>query len=106
MEGGAETHVFSLENGDDWVFFYDDQYPPEAYRTESKDSPPIQISTISGTETELIRLRYNNEPKHKVVHKGACSFTGIKTPVEDSSHGERISGTHSPLTVQVHIEDI
>jgi hypothetical protein len=69
------------------------------------DKPyPFQVSTISATETELLRLRYNTQPKHTVIHKGACSFTGIET---SAKHGSSQSTRgHSGLTVQVNVDDL
>nr|POE62931.1 hypothetical protein CFP56_03834 [Quercus suber] len=103
-EDEDETHIFSLENGDDWFYFEDNYSGSSSRKADSKPSP-FTISTISSTETELLRLRFNQPPKHKVVHKGACSFTGIKTPDESSSYESRTSRVHSPLTVQVNIDD-
>ncbi|KAK5732116.1 hypothetical protein LTR17_010824 [Elasticomyces elasticus] len=97
-----ETHIFSLENGDDW-FYFEDSYPDSSFARQTKAAPyPFSISTISATETELLRLRYNSQPKHTVIHKGACSFTGIKT---DAASGAKHSRTHSALTVQVNVDE-
>jgi len=99
------THIFSLENGDDWFYFEDTYTGSSVSRSKNAAPYPFTIGTISATETELLRLRYNAQPKHKVLHKGACSFTGIKTPAEDSSYEEKTSSAHSPLTVQVNIKE-
>ncbi|KAK5124110.1 hypothetical protein LTR85_001813 [Meristemomyces frigidus] len=100
-----ELHIFSLENGDDWFYFEDNYTGSELARGADVTPNPFTISTISATETEVLRLRYNTTPEHRVVHKGACSFTGIETPADTSSYTERTSRTHSPLTVQVNIEE-
>ncbi|KAF7187401.1 hypothetical protein HII31_11290, partial [Pseudocercospora fuligena] len=95
-----EQHIFSLENGDDW-FYFEDSYSGSSKAQKANAPPyPFTISTISATETETLRLRYNNRPKHKVLHKGACTFTGISIP-DDSKKTSRM---HSPLTVQVNMD--
>jgi len=99
--GNAEEwpdHVFSLENGDDW-FYFEDQYTgsDQQLRVDSAP-PPIQVSSISGTETEVLRLRFPKRPAYKVLHKGGCSFTGISTPAESSL--EKSSRVHNGLTKQ------
>lgn len=99
----VETHIFSLENGDDWFYFEDSSSDSAAHKANSEESP-FHISTISATETELLRLRYAGRPHHKVVHKGACSFTGIRT--SSNALSGKTSRTHSPLSVQVNIEDL
>lgn len=77
-------HVFSLENGDDW-FYFEDQYTGTSQQLRVDSAPPpIQVSSISGTETEVLRLRFPKRPAYKVLHKGGCSFTGIRTPSESS----------------------
>ncbi|KAK5729883.1 hypothetical protein LTR17_011522 [Elasticomyces elasticus] len=98
----VETHIFSLENGDDWFYFEDSSTDSSAVRKANTAPSPFTVSTISATETELLRLRYNVRPKHTVLHKGACSFTGIET---SATSGARNSRTHSPLTVQVNIDE-
>ncbi|GIZ42788.1 hypothetical protein CKM354_000604300 [Cercospora kikuchii] len=90
----VETHVFSMENGDDWFYFEDQHSGSTAKQTDGKTSPFV-VNTISGGETELLRLRYGNRPQHRVVHKGACSFTGIHT---DATTG-------SSVTVQVNLNE-
>ncbi|KXT18887.1 hypothetical protein AC579_3524 [Pseudocercospora musae] len=95
-----EQHVFSLENGDDW-FYFEDDYSGSSNAHKANAPPyPFTISTISASETETLRLRYNDRPKHKVLHKGACRFTGISIP-DDSKKTSRM---HSPLTVQVNMD--
>ena len=91
-------HVFSLENGDDW-FYFEDEYTgtSQQLRVDSA-SPPIIISSISGVETEVLRLRFPQRPTHKVLHKGGCSFTGIHTS-SGSSLGQS-SRVHNRLTKQ------
>ncbi|KAK5702874.1 hypothetical protein LTR97_003820 [Elasticomyces elasticus] len=101
----VETHIFSMENGDDWFYFEDNYTGSSAARKANAAPYPFSISTISATETELLRLRYRSEPKHTVVHKGACSFTGIKTEGASGSAGARNSRTHSALTVQVNVDE-
>jgi len=99
----VEPHIFSGENGDDW-FYFEDNYTDSSNAKKSDSKPyPFSISTISATETELLRLRFSERPNHRVVHKGACRFTGIKTP--ESSHGVGKSSSQSPLTVQVNIQE-
>jgi hypothetical protein len=99
-----ETHIFSLENGDDW-FYFEDSSSAGLQSLENSVKPyPFQISTISGTETEALRLRYKSQPKHTVLHKGACSFTGIDTSADHGS-SQSIRG-HSGFTVQVNVEDL
>lgn len=104
-ETDIETHIFSLENGDDW-FYFEDNYSGSSLARSANAAPfPFTISTISSSETEVLRLKFNDRPKYNVVHKGACSFTGIKTPAGSSSHGASTSRVHSPLTVQVNIKE-
>ncbi|PIB03024.1 hypothetical protein CB0940_11936 [Cercospora beticola] len=91
----VETHVFSMENGDDWFYFEDNYSGSTAKQTVDKPSPFV-VSTISGGETEMLRLRYNSRPQHRVVHKGACSFTGIHTDAAAAS---------SSVTVQVNLNE-
>jgi hypothetical protein len=99
-----ETHIFSLENGDDW-FYFEDQYTGESLSRKESDKPyPFRMSTISGTETEALRLRYKSQPKHTVLHKGACSFTGIDTSADHGS--SQSTRGHSGFTVQVNVEDL
>ncbi|KAK3660806.1 hypothetical protein LTR56_000564 [Elasticomyces elasticus] len=98
-------HIFSLENGDDW-FYFEDEYTGSSRAQQASAAPsPFTISTVSGGETELLRLRYSSQPKHTVIHKGACSFTGIKTEAASGSAGARNSRTHSALTVQVNVDE-
>jgi len=101
----SELHIFSLENGDDWFYFEDSYTGSDLARSASAPPYPFTISTISSTETEVLRLKFNAPPTHKVLHKGGCSFTGIRTPAESSSSGTRTSREHSPLTVQVNIKE-
>ncbi|KAK4894809.1 hypothetical protein LTR27_006930 [Elasticomyces elasticus] len=101
----VETHIFSLENGDDWFYFEDDSTSSMSARKANTAPYPFAVSTISATETELLRLRYSSRPKHTVIHKGACSFTGIKTEGASGSAGARNSRTHSALTVQVNVDE-
>jgi hypothetical protein len=91
-------HVFSLENGDDW-FYFEDQYTGTSQQLRVDSAPPpIQFSSISGTETEVLRLRFPKRPAYKVLHKGGCSFTGISTPPESSLR--QSSRVHNRLTKQ------
>lgn len=92
--------VFSQENGDDW-FYYEDPYSDSSLaRSRDAAPPPFQISTISGSETEVLRFRFPKQPKHKVLHKGACSFSGISVP-KKSSRGSLSAFSHgSNLLVQ------
>jgi hypothetical protein len=100
----VETHIFSLENGDDW-FYFEDEYTPRLLSLKGSDQPyPFRVSTISGTETEVLRLKYNTRPKHAVLHKGACSFTGIDTSAEHKS--SQTTRGHSGFTVQVNVDDL
>jgi hypothetical protein len=96
----VESHIFSVENGDDWFYFEDGS---ESSTMNKKT--PFSFETVSATETELLRLRYSSQPKHTLVHKGACSFSGVDTSgapaiARESTHDR------SPLTVQVRIEDL
>jgi hypothetical protein len=99
-----ETHIFSLENGDDWFYFEDQSSPSMASKAKNADPYPFQISSVSGGLTEVMRLRYTARPKHTVLHKGACNFAGIDTPDEQKSS----QGTdgHGGLTVQVNVGDL
>ncbi|KAK4996698.1 hypothetical protein LTR66_003754 [Elasticomyces elasticus] len=98
-------HVFSLENGDNW-FYFEDQYTGSSLARSAYAKPsPFAISTISGSETEVLRLKFINRPKHEVLHKGACHFTGVKTPAESSSFRARTSSVNSSPDVQVRIEE-
>lgn len=90
----VETHIFSLENGDDW-FYFEDNYSGSTAKQSVDKASPFRVNTISGGETETLRLRYNSQPQHRVVHKGACSFTGIHTDV----------AAGSSLTVQVNLNE-
>lgn len=91
-------HVFSLENGDDWFYFEDHYTGTDQQLKVDSAPPPIQISTISGGDTEVLRLRFPKRPAYKVLHKGGCSFTGISTP-PDPSLGQS-SRVHNRLTKQ------
>lgn len=86
-----ETHIFSLENGDDWFYFEDNVSDSAKAKTTAN---PVHAFFPSASEAELLRLGYSSQPKHKVVHKGACSFTGIHVD-EDSNKG---------VTVQVNMD--
>jgi hypothetical protein len=92
-----------LENGDDW-FYFEDVSTSSAVDSKSAATYPFHLSTISGTETELVRLRYTSQPKHTLVHKGACSFTGIHT--SDGKGSSQTTDGHSGLTVQVNVGDL
>lgn len=94
----TSQYVFSLENGDDWFYFEDDYSGSSLAQNVDAAPPPFVISTISGGETEAIRLRFSNQPKHKVLHKGACSFTGISTPSPSSQR--KSSHNKNPLVQQ------
>lgn len=98
----GSQHVFSLENGDDWFYFEDTS---ESSLAQKSDSMPFQIGTISGTETEVFRLKYKSQPKHTVLHKGACSFTGIDTSAGSDS-SKSVSHGHTGVSVQVNMEDL
>lgn len=97
-----EEFIFSTDNGDDWFYFEDDSSSVGSLNTKPY---PFQISTISATETELLRLKFKQQPTRKVVHKGACRFNGIKTPAEPSSRASGTTRVHSPVTVQVTFDD-
>jgi hypothetical protein len=104
-EDEVETHIFNMENGDDWFYFEDSTYDSDSLSSKRSDEPyPFQVSTISATETELLRLRYNAQPKHTVIHKGACSFTGIETSAKQGS--SQFTRGHSGLTVQFNVDDL
>lgn len=91
-------HVFSLENGDDW-FYFEDKYTGTSQQLRVDSAPPpIQVSSISGTETEVLRMRFPKRPAYKVLHKGGCSFTGISTPPDSSLR--QSSRVHNRLTKQ------
>jgi hypothetical protein len=90
-----------LENGDDW-FYFEDTSASSAVDSKSAATYPFHLSTISGRETELMRLRYKSQPKHTLVHKGACSFTGIHT----SKGSSQTTDGHAGLTVQVNVGDL
>ncbi|KAJ9654775.1 hypothetical protein H2198_006214 [Neophaeococcomyces mojaviensis] len=79
-----EQWIFDLENGDDWFYFEDNYSQSSLAKSVDAPAPPFTISTISGTETEVIRLRFKTQPQHKVLHKGACSFSGIRVPEQGS----------------------
>jgi hypothetical protein len=99
-----ETHIFSGENGDDW-FYFEDQSLGFTSSSNGSDKPyPFRVSTISASETEVLRLKYKSQPKHTVLHKGACSFTGIDTPAGQKS--SQMSREHSGFTVQVNVDDL
>ena len=87
-----------MENGDDW-FYFEDEYTGSSAQKTAAAAAPVRISTVSATETEILRLKYSSRPRHTIVHKGACSFTGIKTSGEKQSE-------HSGLTVQVNVADL
>jgi len=42
------------------------------------------MSTVSGTETTLIRFKQDQTPQHKVLHEGRCNFAGLKPAVEST----------------------
>ncbi len=91
-------YTFSLENGDDWFYFEDSYTGTDQQLRVDSAPPPLQISSVSGTEAEVLRLRFTQRPAYKVLHKGACAFTGISTPSE-SSLGKS-ARVHNRLTKQ------
>jgi hypothetical protein len=100
----TETHIFSMENGDDW-FYFEDALAQDSLSSKGSDKPyPFGVSTISSTETEVLRLKYDSRPKYTVVHKGACSFTGIDTSAGQKS--SQMGRGHSGFTVQVNVDDL
>jgi len=103
-EDNTETHIFSLENGDDWFYFEDEAPPSVVSKATDPASYPFQISSVSGGLTEVMRLRYKSRPKHTVLHKGACNFAGIDTPAGQKS--SQTDGGHAGFTVQVNVGDL
>lgn len=91
-------HVFSMQNGDDWFYFEDNYTGTSRQLRVDSAPPPVQVSSISGTETEVLRIRYPQRPAYKVLHKGGCSFSGISTPLE--SRLGQSSRVHNRLTKQ------
>jgi hypothetical protein len=80
----SEQYFFSGENGDDW-FYLEDQTSSENTQCAKKtDSTPFTMSSVSSTETTLIRFKYKKRPEHTVLHKGRCNFAGLK-PVDQTS---------------------
>jgi hypothetical protein len=96
-----------MENGDDWFHLEDgdnDRAAVSSLMAKTLADYPVRISTISGSNTDLMRLRYKAQPKHTVIHIRACSFTVIHT-----SNAQKASLTthgHSALTVQVSADDL
>lgn len=79
-----EEFIFADINGDDWFYFDDkrgyihDYSSSDTYRGKRTDSP-INIRTISGSDTTLINFQYESTPKHTVLHAGGCKFAGLTT---------------------------
>lgn len=95
----VEQHIFAANTGDDWFYFEDSTSYSDLSHATGKQAP-LHIGTVSGSETEMLRLRYNTRPSHKVLHKGACSFTGIKIDTDAAA-------ARSGVTVQVNFgEDL
>lgn len=91
-----EQYLFDVENGDDWFYFEDTTTSNgQCAKTASN---PLTISTRSSTETTLIRFKYDETPKHTVLHSGRCHFAGLK-PAGQSSKGDKDLGL-ARLTVQ------
>jgi hypothetical protein len=62
-------------NGDDW-FYFEDETTSSDLRAEMVDQ--LKISTISGSDTTLVDIRYKETPHHVKLHDGACRFAGLK----------------------------
>lgn len=93
MDDDPNDYIFNLENGDDWFYFEDsDTGTALTSRNKVTEEPPFLIGTVSSTETEVLRIMFGKRPEHKVLHEGACSFTGIVIP-------ESTSGRRGGLTV-------
>jgi hypothetical protein len=79
-------YFFSAENGDDW-FYIEDETSSAQCAKNTKPRNPLTMSAVSSSETTLIRFKYKNTPKHKVLHKGRCNFAGLK-PDEPRRNGK------------------
>ncbi len=64
---------FDTENGDDWIYFEDRTSVEEI----KKASSPIQVESVSASETTIITFKYNKTPEHRVLHPGQCTFAGL-----------------------------
>jgi hypothetical protein len=74
----TEMYFFSAENGDDWFYFEDETTSRQQCANNIKSETPFTMSAVSSSETTLIRFKYKERPKHKVVHKGRCNFAGLE----------------------------
>ncbi|KAM3425744.1 hypothetical protein BST61_g7676 [Cercospora zeina] len=92
----VETHYFAPSDGDDWFYFEDSSTTSDAKEAVLQPSP-FHVSSVSGSNTELLHAKYKKRPSHKVIHKGACDYTGIKTATDASAR--------SGVTVQVNFSE-
>lgn len=94
-------YFFDNQNGDDW-FYFEDNYTDTEEQLRVDSAPfPLRVSSVSGVDTEVLRLRFAERPAYKVLHKGGCSFTGISTPSE--SRLGQSSRKHNRLTKQQNV---
>jgi hypothetical protein len=90
-----EPLVFGPDNGDDWFYFEDQTDLDGAWAKD--DAPAFKISSVSGGETTLIRFKHQGTPEHTVLHKGVCSFAGLKPAYTGKNDGDL---PRTRLTVQ------
>lgn len=77
----SEGYIYDGTNGDDWFCI-----KATAARNQSAnpDEHPIMVSSMSSSDTTLIRFKYDQTPEHKVLHEGWCNFAGLKPVVENT----------------------
>ena len=79
MEQSAETPdalYFGQENGNDWVYFEDER----AKDSKLAAKTDFSMETVGNNGAEVVRFLYDAQPKHTVLHKGQCRFSGIEQP--------------------------
>jgi hypothetical protein len=103
-EDEVETHIFNMENGDDWFYFEDSTYDSDSLSSKRSDEPyPFQVSTISATETMLnpdtpsstrahalsqeLRLRLSKDLRNSLVDTLDSLFSLTSTTCEFSAKG-------------------
>jgi len=87
-----DHYIFSGENGDNWFYFEDQTASDMQQCANSKpDQAPLMGMTRSADRTTLIQFKYNEAPKHKMLHPGRCMFTGLVTDGDDNKDRDRLS---------------
>ena len=84
-----DHYTFTPMNGDNWFYFRDD-YSGSALAQSANAPPcPFEIKTISATDNQVMFFNFTKVPNHKVLHSGACSFSGVETPTDSQARHHR-----------------